>query len=142
MTVNEFTITMEQINAFEFRVKFDKDQYAELHMDEPPPLGKDAAPSAVRVLAAAIGNCLSASLLFCTQRAGQPLAGLRSEVKVQLVRNDQKRIRVGTVNVTLRPKVQGDRAVFDKCLGTFEDFCTVTQSVREGIDVKVNVEPE
>lgn len=29
-----------------------------------------------------------------------------------------------------------------KCLGSFEDFCVVTQSVREGIDVRVRVEPE
>lgn len=28
-----------------------------------------------------------------------------------------------------------------RCLEIFESFCTVTESVRQGIDVKVSVEP-
>jgi uncharacterized OsmC-like protein len=48
------------------------------------------------VLAAAIGNCLSASLVFCAARkAGVKLSRVSAEVKVQIVRNENKRLRVG-----------------------------------------------
>lgn len=141
--VAEFIVHVEQVEGFTFRVRFDREQYAELTLDEPPPLGRDAAPNAARILAAAIGNCLAASLLFCLQRAGAPPSGVASEVRVQLVRNERKRVRVGAVDVTLRPRVAPDGAeAMAKCLGGFEDFCVVTQSVREGIDVRVRVEPE
>ncbi|MEZ4310339.1 MAG: OsmC family protein [Polyangiaceae bacterium] len=140
--MSEFAIQVEQVDGFDFRVRFDKEQFAELRLDEPPPLGKDAAPNAARVLAAAIGNCLSASLVFCMQRSGVKSEGLRSEVKVQIVRNEQRRLRVGKVSVTLHPKVDAANEALVKCLPAFEDFCTVTQSIRDGIDVEVQVEPE
>ena len=68
--VGRFTINVEQIDGFEFRVRFDKDRYAAVTLDEPPPLGHDSAPNAARFLAAAIGDCLSASLVFCMKKAG------------------------------------------------------------------------
>lgn len=140
--MSEFAIQVEQKDGFEFTVRFDKEQFAELQLDEPPPLGKDAAPNAARVLAAAIGNCLSASLVFCMQRSGLKTQGLRSDVKVQIVRNEQRRLRIGNVAVTLHPKVPAGTEQLVKCLPIFEDFCTVTQSIRDGIHVDVHVEPE
>jgi organic hydroperoxide reductase OsmC/OhrA len=138
--VHEFTISMDQVRDYEFRIKFDKAQFAELQMDEPPPLGRDSGPSASRILAAAIGNCLSASLLFCARKAGARIDSIHTEVKVQIVRNENKRLRVGRVEVTIDPKVaEADKAKALDCLPRFEDFCTVTQSIRQGIDVEVRV---
>ncbi|MBP9113074.1 MAG: OsmC family protein [Polyangiaceae bacterium] len=134
-----FTFQVEQVDGFDFRVKFDKEQYPELRMDEPAPLGKDTAPNPARILAASVGNCLSASLVFCLQRKGVTVKGLRSEVKVELIRNDRKRLRIGHIEVTIHPGSDIPKDVLDACLSTFEDFCVVTQSVREGLDVKVNV---
>lgn len=135
----EFTLHVEQVDGFDFRVRFDKEQYAELRMDEPPPLGRDASPNPARILAAAIGDCLSASLVFCLKRRGVVVDGLRSEVRVQLVRNENKRLRIGNVEVSIHPQGPIPDEALDACLQTFEDFCVVTQSVREGIDVKVDV---
>jgi organic hydroperoxide reductase OsmC/OhrA len=140
--VSEFAIHMEQVDGYEFRVRFDKEQFAELHLDEPPPLGRDAAPNAARVLAAAVGNCLSASLLFCLKKAGHTLQGIHSDVRVQIVRTENKRLRIGAVDVVLHPRIAADSEALAKCLGSFEDFCVVTQSVRQGLDVRVRVEPE
>ena len=120
-------------------MRFYKEQYADLRMAEPPPLGQDAAPNPAQILASAIGDCLSASLVFCLKRRGVVVSGLRSEVRVQLVRNDQKRLRIGKVDVAIHPKDPIPDDVLDACLQTFEDFCVVTQSVREGIDIKVDV---
>ncbi|MBK8252918.1 MAG: OsmC family protein [Polyangiaceae bacterium] len=140
--MSEFSIKIEQVDGFDFKVQFDKEQYKDLHLDEPYPLGKDSAPNAARVLAAAIGNCLSASLVFCLQRSGVKTQGMTSEVKVQIVRNENKRLRIGKVDVTLHPKVAKDAEAMVKCLPMFEDFCTVTASIRQGIEVDVHVTPE
>lgn len=136
----EFKLRIEQVDGYDFRVSFDKESYPELRMDEPPPLGRDSAPNPARILAAAIGDCLSASLVFCLKRRGVALSGLRSEVHVQLVRNERKRLRIGKVDVHLHPGSSVPQDVLDACLETFEDFCVVTQSVREGLEVCVHVE--
>lgn len=141
--VGEFALHIERLNDFEFKVSFDKDHYAPLHLDEPAPLGKDTAPNPARILAAAIGDCLSASLLFCMKKNGAELSALTSDVKVELVRNDNNRLRIGKVAVTLQPTLSsGADPMLQKCLPMFEEFCVVTQSVREGLDVEVKIEPK
>ena len=64
-----------------------------------------------------------------------------TDVAVELVRNENKRLRIGKVRVTLRPPADAGGADLDACRSTFEDFCVVTQSVREGLDVDVAIEP-
>ncbi|MGE5571385.1 MAG: OsmC family protein [Rhodospirillales bacterium] len=138
--IKEFAISIDQVRDYEFRVRFDKEHIPELAVDEPAPLGKDAGPSPARLLAAAIGNCLSASLLFCARKAQAEFSGLHTDVKVTIVRNERKRLRVGRVEVTIEPKLADeDREKAARCLEVFEDFCIVTESVRTGIPVKVNV---
>ncbi|HMU40518.1 MAG TPA: OsmC family protein [Pseudomonadota bacterium] len=140
--VSSFDLQIDQVSGYEFRVKFDKAAHPDLHMDEPAPLGKDAAPNPSRILAAAVGNCLSASLLFCLSRNGGKPESIRASVHVELVRNADKRLRIGKIDVTLRPRLGADHAALEKCLPMFEDFCVVTQSVRQGLPVQVKVEPQ
>jgi hypothetical protein len=47
-------------------------------------------------------------------------------------------LRLGRVKVSLYPRVEAGLD-FRNCLEQFEDFCVVTQSVREGIDVEVEI---
>lgn len=134
-----FSLRVEQVDGFEFKVKFDKDHFAPLLLDEPPPLGHDRAPNAARVLAAAIGNCLAASLLFCARRTADVVGSVWAEVEVELVRNEHRRLRIGKVSVVLHTDLPPEAGAVQSCLATFEDFCVVTQSVRQGIDVEVEV---
>jgi organic hydroperoxide reductase OsmC/OhrA len=137
---SQFTISIDQTEGYEFLVKFDKDSFAALVMDEPPPLGADKGPNAARVLAAAIGNCLSASFLFCARKAHIPLGPIHTEVKVQIVRTTNRRLRVGKVEVLIDPHLQeAEREKARRCVELFEDFCVVSQSVRQGIDIAVFV---
>jgi uncharacterized OsmC-like protein len=137
----DFSLQITQVDGYEFRVRFDKEHYAELTMDEPPPLGLDSAPNPARILAAAIGNCLSASLVFCLGRKSVIVQGLRADVKVELVRNAQRRLRIGRIDVRIQPATPLPEDALADCLATFEEFCVVTQSVREGLDVRVEVLP-
>ncbi len=138
--MSRFSVHVEQIDGFEFRVKFDKEQFAPLLVDEPAPLGRDTAPNAARVLAAAIGNCLAASLVFCLKQAKVAASGVTADVDVQIIRNESRRLRVGKVNVTLHTDLAPNDPALASCVGTFEDFCIVTQSVRQGIEVAVQVQ--
>lgn len=136
----EFSLRIERLEGYEFKVSFENTPLAELLVDEPPPLGAQRGPNPARLLAAAIGSCLSASLVFCLSRARHHVGGVAANVRVELVRNDRRRLRIGRIDVELAPELQ-DEAAVESCLEAFEDFCVVTQSVREGIEVGVKVTP-
>jgi len=134
----QLVVTLEQKSGYEFLVKFDEG--VELLMDEPAPLGEDKGPGAAKVLSAAIGNCLSASLLFCLQKSRIEARGIKTTVTTKIVRNEQKRLRIGSSHA--RIIIDVDRSAperFGTCLKLFEEFCTVTSSVRSGIPVQVEI---
>ncbi len=137
----QFTITIEQVADYNFRTHFDGEAYQDLLTDEPAPLGGNVAPNPARVLAAAIGSCLSSSLLFCARKARVSLGSVRTKVHVRMGRNEKGRLRIAGVEVEIDPNLPPEeREKAARCIGLFEDFCVVTQSVREGIDVSVKVE--
>jgi uncharacterized OsmC-like protein len=139
--IPSFTLTLEQERDFEFRVKFDWPDNPDLILDEPEPLGKRSGPNAARLVAAAVANCLSASLVFCLRTKFKQNPGpLRARVSGRLERNEQGRYRIGGFEV--RIELNEDSSALQhlqRCLGQFEDFCIVTQSIRHGIPVSVEV---
>jgi uncharacterized OsmC-like protein len=132
----EFEVALEQDEGFAYSVTFDQEGLPGLAMDEPPPLGAGAGPNAARMLGAAVGHCLSASLQFCLKRARVEVRGMRTTVQGRIARNEKGRYRIAGLRVRIEPDVEGD---LGRCLGLFEDFCIVTASVRGGIDVEVEV---
>ena len=139
---HEFSIALDWRQGYGFAVDFDQPGVPELLTDEPPPLGEGNGPNPVRLLAAAVGSCMSASLKFCLDRAHVELLELRTRVEGTLVRNERGRLRIGSLRVRLEPTV--DPAMRDRigrCLEVLEDFCIVGQSVRQGIELEVEVTP-
>ena len=113
-----------------------------LQVDEPPPLGTFAGPNPARVLGAALGSCLGASLLFCLRKARLDVSALHTTVHGAMARNERGRLRIGTMTVRLEPTLPAEQhARMARCLEVFEDFCVVTASVRPAIDVRVEVIP-
>ena len=140
MVENTFTVTLDRRGGYEFLADVGEPGVAPLVLDESPPLGEGRGPNPSRLLAAAVGNCLSASALFCLQRARIDVQGMHTEVDVTLTRNEAGRLRVGGMSVRIEPEVaEEDIPRMKRCLEIFEDFCLVTQSVRHGIDVDVEV---
>lgn len=135
-----FTFELEQTDGYEFRVRFDRQVIPEIMMDEPPPLGEGKAPNASRLLAAAVANCLSASLVHCLYKGEVPPGAIRTRVTCRIVRNDRKRLRIGGLDVELQLSEAASGANrLPRCLDLFEDFCVVTASIREGVPVNVEV---
>ena len=137
---DRFSLQLELQDDYRFTVSFGTDVVPELTVDELPPLGAGAGPNPVRLLATAVGHCLGASLLYCLKRSRIVVQGLHIAVDGALVRNERGRLRVGSINVTLATDVpEQDRERMSRCLELFEDFCIVTESVRHGIPVTVEV---
>jgi uncharacterized OsmC-like protein len=134
-------VTVRLARQYEFVAEFDDVPGGPaLLFDEPPPLGEGRAPNGAAVLAAAVGNCLAASLTYCLRRARVPLETLTADVTTRIERNEQGRQRIGSIDVTLSPELgSGGGAGLDRCEKLFEDFCTVTASVRQGIPINVSV---
>lgn len=108
--------------------------------DEPAPLGRGAGPSPVQLLCAAVGNCLTASLLFAVRKYKQEPGTLACEVQAEVGRNAENRLRVLAITARLTLGVAADAiAHLDRALGSFEDFCTVTGSVRAAVPITVQV---
>lgn len=135
-----FTISMERVEGLEFRVKFDWPEVEDVILDEPSPLGRQRGPNASRLVAAAVGNCLTASLLFCLQRSKVDLGPVRTEVEGKLARNERGRLRIAGFRTRIHLPVAADeREKLARCLGLFEEYCVVTASIRQGIPVEVEV---
>lgn len=135
-----FTIHLEQQQDYQFNVRFDWPEVPDLLLDEPEPLGGRAGPNASRLVAAAVANCLTASLLFCLRKFKQTPGQLRTEVTATLARNERGRLRIGHIETRIHLADSAESlAHFDRCLEQFEDFCVVTDSVRHGIPVRVQV---
>lgn len=134
------TVTLEQEQDFRFAIRYGESQ-PPFHGDEPPPLGQGQGPSPAQLLAAAVGNCLSDSLLFALRKFKQSPEPIRTEATAVVGRNAENRLRVAEIRVRLRLGVAASALQhLDRALAQFEEFCTVSQSVRQGIPVHVEVE--
>lgn len=135
-----FSINLVQIADYRFEVHFDNVAVPTLITDEEAPLGGDAGPSPTRLLAVAVANCLAASLLFAMRKFKNAPQPLRAAAQVSMTRNLQNRLRVGGITVDLHLGVMASEInMLERILGQFEEFCTVTQSVRAAIPVTVRV---
>ena len=135
-----FTIRLEQQQDYQFNVKFDWPAVADLLVDEPEPLGESNGPNASRLVAAAVANCLTASLLFCMRKFKQTPGALRTDVTTTLGRNERGRLRIAKIDTVIHLSDSTEAiAHFDRCIQQFEDFCVVTDSIRNGIPVSVQV---
>lgn len=132
-------VKLEQQEDFRFSIRFG-DAIPVLHADEAPPLGKGAGPTPDQLLAAAVGNCLSDSLLFALRKFKQAPEPIRTVVDASVGRNPENRMRVQRIIVRLTVGVpRSSLQHLDRALVQFEDFCTVAQSVREAIPIEVEV---
>ena len=137
----EHRVELHLVRGYEFVATFtDGDGLEPMVFDEPPPLGEGSGPNAAAVLAAAVGNCLSASLAFCLRKVRLEPVDLTATAVAHVTQNEQGRLRVSSIDVELLPELRDeDPARFDRCERLFEDFCIVTESVRRGIPVNVKI---
>ncbi len=136
---NEIEVTLKQEKDFRFAIEFGGGMPV-LHGDEAPPLGGGTGPTPVQLLTAAVGNCLSDSLHFALKKFKQDAQGITTKVSPTVGRNTEGRLRVLKMQVEIRlgaPAATIEH--LDRVLSQFEGFCTVAQSVGQGIPIDVAV---
>lgn len=133
------SVSVTRLQRYQFRVEFGPD-HVPVIADEPPPVGDDAGPSPQQFLAAAVANCLSASLVFACQKYKEDPGPLTAIVTCFTGRNEQNRLRVLNIDVKLMLGVAPESLPhMARILATFEDFCTVTRSIEHGIPVAMSI---
>jgi len=132
--------TLKRVEGYKFKAEFDAEGIPDLIVDEFKPIGESSAPNPTRLLSVAVGHCLSSSLLYCLAKARISVQNLETTVKTTLGRNEQGYLQVKNLNVQMHLNVdEKDKPRVARCLDVFENYCTVTQSVRNGIAVTVNI---
>ena len=132
---------LQHIKDYKFNVKSDLEYIPELIVDETKPDGEGSGPNPTRLLSTAVGHCMSSSLIYCLKKARITIKNLETTVKTNLYRNENGRLRIRSIDLQIHLKVKKeDENRINRCLTLFEDYCTVTQSVRKGISVNVQIQ--
>jgi len=79
--LSEIVTKLKLLEGYKFRVEFDVEDMPSLIVDEPKPIGQGSGPNPTRLLSAAVGNCLSSSLLYCIGKAHVRVKDLRQLFK-------------------------------------------------------------
>ena len=138
--LSETVVTsLKRLEKYKFKAKFEGENFPELLVDEPSPIGEGAGPRPTQLLSAAVGHCLSSSLIFCLKKARIAVEALDTTLRTEVSRNEMGRLEVKSIEAKIHLSVSDeDRVRLPTCLKVFENYCTVTQSVRRGIPVKVS----
>lgn len=137
MSDKSFSVSLKLLENYVFQADFG--EFGRIITDEDPPLGEGEGPTPVHLLATAVLNCLSASLLFAVRKHKGDPGEIHATITGDMVRVDG-RLRVGTLNADIHLATDAQLLPsLEKALKQFENFCTVTQSVRDGIAVNARV---
>jgi uncharacterized OsmC-like protein len=135
----EVLTKLELIEGYRFKVEFDEN-IPSIIVDETKPLGEGTGPNPTRLLSAAVGHCLSSSLIFCLNKARIKPEKLSTQVKATIERNQEGYLRVTSLNAEIQLEVNPkDKTKLPRCLSLFGNYCTVTQSVKKGIPININI---
>lgn len=139
MTDKRIEVTLHQQEGYAFRIEFGNG-IDDLLSDEPAPLGAGRGPNPSGLLLASIANCLAASLTFALRKFGNQPGPITARIRGTMGRNAEGRWRIPRAHVEITLAENSDaHAHFERVLTQFENFCVVTQSVREGIEVEVEI---
>ena len=137
MEEKTFSVKLKLLENYLFQIDFG--EFGNVLTDEPEPIGGGEGPSPTAMLAASVANCLSASLLFALRKYKQDPGEINATVTGTVARVEKYQ-RVTKLTVQIHLAVASDSlADLDKAVSQFENFCTVTESVRHGIPVEVEI---
>jgi uncharacterized OsmC-like protein len=139
----EFRMDLEHVGNYRFACRASEEgtpHGVAFNSDEPDPVGDASAPATPALLGAAVGHCLSASLLEALRHAHLEVTGMTTHVVSVVKANAEGLPRIDHVEVVIKPVLAEAAPRMRRCEEVFEKHCTVTSSVREGVDIRVRVD--
>jgi len=135
------TVTLDLERDMIFRCDPNEMKIKECYIDETNEDLEMLGPNPVKLLASAVLGCLSASLIFCIQKKKLTLDEFHAEAEITIARNEKGLFRVKEINVDLQPKSDDPAMIkrIEQCKKMFETYCTITESVRAGIPVNLEI---
>lgn len=139
-----FAVNLTHVDGYQFRSQASEDgvPHGQPYLsDEPDPVGDASAPATPALLASALGHCLSASLLEALKHSDVELESVETEAVAIVAPGAAGLPRIRQVDVTIRPRLAAAKQDdMQRCEDHFQNHCTVTCSVRQGVQVNVDVE--
>ncbi len=137
MSATTFSVNLKLLENYLFQIDFG--EFGNLLSDEPEPLGDGEGPSPAGLLAASVANCLSASLLYALRRNKADPGELTATITGRFGRVE-KYLRVTHFDVQIHLGTTKEATPsLESAVAQFENYCTVTQSVRHGIEVDIEI---
>lgn len=99
-------------------------------------------PNPSKLLASSVLGCLAASFAFCMQKKGFSLSDLDGKAVITSIRNEKGFWRIKKIDIKLNPNIDNTemRKRADQCIKFFEQYCIISESLRYGIEIDVNLE--
>ena len=138
-----FDISMKYLDRYRFVTQASEDKKPHglpYVSDEPDPVGDASGPATPALLATAVAHCLSASLLETSRRAHLKIVNIETEATAIVIPNAEGNPRISRVEVILKPLLTIDNPRRQRCEDIFQNYCTVSSSLKPAIDIKVSVE--
>lgn len=136
----EYAIRVKRLEGYKFEVDFGSEYGDKMIVDEDPPLGTNGGPDPSRLLAASIAHCTLSSLLFCMQKSRAEVDGMEATANIRFGRDENKRLRINSISIVASVSVpEGEKARLDRCIPIFQDYCTVSESVKKGIKISTEI---
>ncbi len=97
-------------------------------------------PNPSKLLALSVLACLASSFTFCVQKNNFSLSDIEGKAIITSKRNEKGFWRLKKIDIILNPKIDNPqmRKRADQCQKNFEQFCVISESIREGFDININ----
>ena len=126
-----------------FKCDLGQIQMNDLFIDEQHKKSIDKiGPNPSKLLGLSVLGCLAASFAFCLQKKNYTLSDLDGKAEIISKRNEKGFWRLKKINIKLNPKIDNPemRKRADQCMKFFEQYCIISESVRNGIDLDVKID--
>lgn len=99
-------------------------------------------PNPSKLLALSVLGCMGASFAFCLKKYNLLLSDFKGKAIITSKRNENGFWRLKKIDIKLYPMIKNSkmRRRVDQCQKEFRQFCIISESLKEGIEINTDFE--